>query len=69
MHPIIRTVLMLAGVFAIAQGASAAFVFNPTLTMYEADRSSTPPLIKVIAPIAKEQRAHQQVECDGTSDI
>jgi hypothetical protein len=57
--------LAIGGVLATSQVAMAAFVFNPTLSMYHSYRSPPSPFVKVAIPVAKDQRAGHQAECSG----
>jgi hypothetical protein len=63
------TLFVIGGVLATSQVATAAFVFNPTLTMYHSYRSPPHPFVKVAMPVAKEQRTGHQAECSGVEDV
>jgi len=63
------TLLVIGGVLATSQVATAAFVFNPTLTMYQSYRAPNPPLVKAAIPAVKDQRVSQKAECGGVGDV
>jgi hypothetical protein len=68
MQQTLWTLLLIGGVLATAQVATAAFVFNPTLYMYHSYCSSPPLFVKVALPVAQDQRAGHRAERSGASD-
>jgi hypothetical protein len=58
---------ILGGLLTSSQAATAAFVFNPTLTMPQTYDASSSRLIKVEMPAAKDRWAPHKV-CDGVKD-
>jgi hypothetical protein len=60
-------VFVIGGLLAISQGATAAPVFNPSLTMYGTRHSTTPPLVK--ASNVKVRETRQQADYRGATKI
>jgi hypothetical protein len=58
---------LIGGLLVTSQVATAAFVFNPTLTMPQTYGASDSRLIKVEMPAAKGQRAHHKA-CSDVKD-
>ena len=66
----LAALLVISGVLAAPQGAMAVFVFNPTLTMYEAHRSSAPSLVTAQVPAATDQtEARHPTENTGVDKV
>ena len=67
MKQTLKVVLVIGGLLAIFQGATAASVFNPSLTMYEIRRSAKSPLVKT--PNLEVRKSMHQAGCRGTAKI